>query len=71
MKAQLGVLGLISVFILLIIYIALLPALQSIISSTVPDVDSTTGAFIQIIPIIGIAAIIYLFFRPREAEGNV
>lgn len=39
-------------FILIALYISLMPALQTIITDTLPSVDTPTGTFLSLVPLI-------------------
>lgn len=66
-KGQIGVIGIMVGFIMLIMLSALMPTIVTTISNTTPVVDSSTGVMLSLIPLVFVATLIgsiLIYARP-------
>ena len=57
-QGQMTIIGLIFFFILLVMFVALLPAINDVIATALPELDDMEAMMIQFIPLITILVII-------------
>ena len=71
-KGQFTIIALMMTFIMLLIYSAFLPAINEIIDTVLPQVDSMTGIIISMIPLaiaMMILSTVLIYGRPEYARG--
>lgn len=69
LKGQMTIVTLIFTVIILAIFGAMLPAINTIITNTLPHTDTATGTLLQLFPFIMLALIIggiWFFGRPAQ-----
>lgn len=70
MKGAFSLIGLIFTVVLIIVYVAFLPALTSIINGALPSVDSNTGSVLSLFPLFILLMIIANLWTQSSSEGG-